>query len=126
MNPFVLGGSIVAILMLAGTVWAFRLGGLVGLDAASAIREAEQAIAGFEGVSAAVSTDGRAALVEGLIGYVVMRAHGAHFAVRPVLASQIHVEGDRLIVHSGEAIFGATTLDLAPDEAAIWARRLGS
>lgn len=126
MNAFVLGGSIVAILLLAGTVWAFKLGGPLGLDEASAKHEAEQAIAGFEGVAAAVSSDAQAALVEGRSGHALVRSHGASHVVRPVLASQIHVEGDSLIVDVGEAMFGRTTLDLAPGEAATWAKRLGT
>ncbi len=124
MNPFVLGGSIVAILLLAGTVWAFRLGGLMGLDEASARHEAEAAIAGFEGVSAAVSKAGDAALVEGRIGFALVRAHGAHHVVRPLLAGQIHVEGDSLIADSGEAIFGRTTLELGEADAKTWATKL--
>ena len=126
MNLFVLGGSIVGVLLLAGTIWAFRLGGLMGLDEASAKHEAEAAIAGFEGISALVSKAGDAALVEGRIGYALVRAHGAHHVVRPLLASQIHLEGDSLIADSGEAIFGKTTLVLGEAEAKEWARRLGS
>lgn len=124
MNPFVLGGSIVAVLLVAGTVWAFKLGGLMGLDEASARHEAEAAIAGFEAVGAVVSKAGDAALVEGRTGYALVRAHGAHHVVRPLLASQIHVEGDRLIADSGEAIFGTTALELGEAEAALWERKL--
>ena len=126
MNWFVFGGSLAAIVLLAGTIWAFRLGGLMGLDEQSAKHEAEAAIAGFEAVDAVVAADGAAALVAGRAGFALVRAHGAHHVVRPVLAAQVHVEGDRLIVDSGEAIFGATTLEIGAAEAAGWARRLGS
>ena len=111
MNWLQLGGSIVAILMLAGIARMLRLGESKIASAADARRIAEETLAGFEARHALVGTDGNAALVAGNGTIAVLKRHGAHVAVRrllPPLRVREAIEG--VTVETGELRFGAVTL----------------
>ena len=80
----VLGGSLAAILVLAGICWALKLGRVERIaspeDAADA---ADQSLPGFDTVGAVVGADGSGALAVADDGRVaVMKRHGARIAVR--------------------------------------------
>ena len=107
MNWIQLGGSVAAILMLAGIAWALGLGEASIADEAEACRHAEDALTGFDALSARVSSDGRAALVNGADGTLaVVKLHGAQPAVRRVTASQVREEFSTIMVDTGERRFG--------------------
>ena len=107
MNWLQLGGSIAAILALAGIAWALGLGRASIADEAQAMRAAEDALSGFEAIHAVVGSDGRAALIYGAEGKVaVLKLHGAQPAVRLVPASSVRDTGAALLVESGERLFG--------------------
>ncbi|CAN5387468.1 hypothetical protein BH10PSE14_BH10PSE14_36070 [soil metagenome] len=111
MNWLQLGGSIVAILLLAGVARMLRLGESRISSAADARRFAEEALAGFEARHALVGQDGNAALVAGNGTIAVLKRHGAQVAVRrllPPLRIREAVEG--VTVETGERLFGAVTL----------------
>ena len=114
MNWLVFGGSLLAILVLAGAAWALRLGrdgGRVG-DPAAAMRQAEEALAGFASCAAVVAPGDRAALVTAEDGRVaVLKAHGARVAVREVAWSEVRSTGSGIVVDTGERRFGRVTLD---------------
>src|SRR3546814_2348235 len=81
-------------------------------DEAHAIRLAEEAEAGFHGVEAARDRAGFAAIVQNAEGRMMLvRAHGNHFAARPVDASVIgKLDKDFLTLTTPERTFGAVTL----------------
>lgn len=111
MNWLQLGGSIVAILLLAGVARMLRLGESRIATAADARRFAEEALVGFEARHALVGQDGNAALVAGNGAIAVLKRHGAQVAVRrllPPLRIREAVEG--VTVETGERLFGAVTL----------------
>jgi hypothetical protein len=106
-----LGGSILAILALAGVARMLRLGDSRIGSEDDARRFAEEALAGFEAGRALVSGDGGAALVEGQGTVAVIKRHGAQVAVRrlvPPLRVREAVEG--ATVETGEKLFGPVTL----------------
>lgn len=111
MNWLQLGGSIVAILLLAGVARMLRLGESKIATAADARRFAEEALVGFEARHALVGQDGNAALVAGNGAIAVLKRHGAQVAVRrllPPLRIREAVEG--VTIETGERLFGAVTL----------------
>ena len=111
MNWLQLGGSIVAILLLAGIARMLRLGESKIATAADARRIAEEHLAGFEARHALVGEDGNAALVAGNGAIAILKRHGAQVAVRrllPPLRVSEAIEG--VTVDSGERLFGAVTL----------------
>lgn len=103
-----LGGSLVAVLALAGLTWLLRLGRTPPIvDAAFAVREAEAMLSGFDAREAIIATDGETALVHGRDGSVaVLKRHGAHFAARRVPADAVHETPEGWQVDTGEALFG--------------------
>lgn len=106
-----LGGSIVAILLLAGFARWLKLGESRIGNEDDARRFAEEALAGFVAGRALVSGDGNAALVEGQGTVAVLKRHGAKVAVRrlvPPLRVYEAVEG--AMVQTGERLFGPVTL----------------
>lgn len=110
-----LGGSLAAILLLAGFARLLKLGESKIADAATARRMAEEALAGFEARNAIVSADGNAALVLGSAAsggtVAVVKRHGAKVAVRrlvPPIAGRRSIEGVTIL--TGERMFGAVTL----------------
>lgn len=104
-------GSVAAIVVLAGMAWALGLGGGGIADEAEAMRIAEDALTGFDAVSARVAADGRAALVTGADGsFAVVKLHGAQPAVRRVTAAQVREESAAVVVDTGERLFGRVTI----------------
>lgn len=106
-----LGGSLAAILLLAGFARWLKLGESKIADEATARRFAEEALAGFVGGPALVAPNGDAALVAGGGAVALLKRHGANVAVRrliPPLALREAVEG--VTVDTGERMFGAVTL----------------
>lgn len=121
MNWAQLGGSLVAILALAGVARLLKLGEARISDAAKAREIAEDMLAGFESRTAIVGTDGKAALVLGTFGrgapgapggaIAVLKRHGAKVAARrllPPLGLSTAVEG--VFVETGERLFGRVLL----------------
>lgn len=103
--------SLAAIVLLALIARMLKLGESRIVDGATAVRFAEEALAGFEGGEALVSSDGSGALVAGIGTVAVIKRHGARVAVRrlvPPLKLQVAVEG--VAVDTGERIFGKITL----------------
>jgi hypothetical protein len=107
-NWLQLGGSVAAVLALAGIAWALGLGRASIADAAQAMRAAEDALSGFKATRAVVGSDGRAALVYGADGKVaVLKLHGAQPAVRLVTPAAVRETADGLEVDTGERLFGS-------------------
>ena len=121
-----LGGSLVAIFVLAGIAWKLGLGGDLRIRDEMHARElADEAVSGFAAVEVAIDRAGHAALLRDTDGQVLLlRRHGAHFASR-LLTGHAHVRLDRhqLVVGTGEKRFGEVTLDLGP-QAQYWAASL--
>jgi hypothetical protein len=124
-----LGGSIIAILLIA---WLVRRMGLGAShtrirDMDHAIALADEAECGFGGVTAAVDAAGYGALVTNAAGAVMLlRAHGNRFAARRI-GPGWHARLDRrmLELSAAESSFGAVTLDLGEDAGAVAARLRG-
>ena len=119
-------GSLVAILVLAAIAWALKLGRSANIEGAQhAMALASEADSGFDPAEAAVSRDGRSALVGDHDGRImVLRSHGAQFAGRvlePGTATRIG--GDSLTVTPADRRYGPVTLDLG-EHARTWARRI--
>lgn len=114
MNPALvqLGGSVVAILVLAAIAWGLKLGGGTIADEAQAIADAEAILSGFDAERAVVAVDQKAALVHGRDGSVaLLKVHGSMVAGRrlnPPLDTRSGPEG--LVVASGEKRFGSVLL----------------
>jgi len=120
------GASLVAVLFVAWLVGRMGLGADPRIeDAAHAIRLAEEAEAGFRGVEVGRDRAGFAAIVRNAEGRMLLvRAHGNHFAARPVDASVIgRLDKDFLTLTLPEKTFGAVTLHLGKD-AGMWASRM--
>lgn len=121
-----LGASLAAVLFVAWLVKAMGLGIDPRIaDADHAIRLAEEAEAGFRGVEVARDRAGFAAVVRNGEGRMMLvRAHGNHFAARPVDASVVgRLDKDFLILTTPEQSFGSVTLQLGK-EAGMWASRM--
>lgn len=111
MNWVQLGGSLVAILALAGVARLLKLGEARISDVVKACEMAEDMLAGFEARSAIVGTDGNAALVLGNGAIAVLKRHGAKVAARrllPPLGLSTAIEG--VFVETGERLFGRVLL----------------
>ncbi|MEG3124518.1 hypothetical protein [Sphingomonas sp. GB1N7] len=111
MNWAQFGGSLIAILALAGFARMLRLGESRIGDAARAREMAEEMLAGFDARAAIVGTDGNAALVLGNGTIAVLKRHGAKVAARrllPPLELFTAVEG--VEVGTGERLFGRVLL----------------
>ena len=122
------GASLVIILFVAWLVGKMGLGADPRIEnEAHAIRLAEEAEAGFRGVEVARDRAGFAAIVQNAEGRMMLvRAHGNHFAARPVDASVIgRLDKDFLTLTMPEKTFGAVTLQLGKD-AGMWASRMRS
>lgn len=121
-----LGASLVAVLFVAWLVKRMGLGADPRItDADHAIRLAEEAEAGFKGVEVARDRAGFAAIVRNAEGRMMLvRAHGNHFAARPVDAATLgRLDKDFLTLTMPERAFGAVTLQLGKD-AGMWASRM--
>ncbi len=118
-----LGGSLVAVLFLAGMSRWLQLGGDLRIRTeGDARRLADEAICGFDPVDLALDRAGIGALLRDGAGRVLLiRRHGGRFAAR-LLDSHAGVRLDRnfLTVETSDPHFGAVTLDLGP-RAPQWA-----
>jgi len=120
------GASLVAVLFLAWLVKRLGLGADPRIaDGAHAIRLAEEAEAGFQGVEVARDRAGFAAIVRNAEGrQMLVRAHGNHFAARPIDAGvEGRLDKDFLTLTMPERTFGSVTLHLGKD-AGMWASRM--
>ena len=120
------GASLAAVLFVAWLVGKLGLGADPRIeDAAHAIRLAEEAEAGFCGTDVARDRAGFAAIVRNAEGRMMLvRAHGNHFAARPVdRAMMARLDKDFLTLTPSERTFGAVTLQLGK-EAGVWAARM--
>ena len=122
----VLGGSLAAILALAGIAWALRLGEPLRIDdpnhAKALAREADTAFAPAE---AAVCEEGGAAIVADAAGRImVLRRHGAHIAGRVLdPGASARVEHGTLTVVPTDRTYGPVALKLS-EHAQSWAARV--
>lgn len=121
-----LGGSLVAILVLAWIAHRLRLGGDARIRSEEEARAlADEAIHGFDPVEVAIDKAGMGALCRDARGRVLLlRRHGSHFASR-LLDSHAHAQLDRsfLTLATSDRTFGSVTFDLGKD-AAAWAASL--
>ena len=120
------GASLIAVLFIAWLVGRMGLGADPRIeDVAHAIRLAEEAEAGFNGIEVARDRAGFAAIVRNAAGRMMLvRAHGNHFAARPVDAATVgRLDKDFLTLTMPERTFGAVTLQLGKD-AGMWASRM--
>jgi hypothetical protein len=121
-----LGGSVVAVLLVVWLVGKMGLGADPRIeDEAHAIRLAEEAEVGFCGIEVARDRAGFAAIVRNAEGrQMLVRAHGNHFAARPIDGQVIgRLDKDFLTLTMPERTFGAVTLHLGKD-AGMWAARM--
>ena len=111
-------GSILGVLVLAALASWMGLGGGALGEPEMARRTAEEALPGFEAGEAFVSDDGRAAIVLGRDeGVALVKLHGTQPATRRLERPlAIAPEPDGVRVESGERMFGAVALRLAPEE----------
>ena len=121
-----LGGSIVAILLLAWTAKRMGLGGDIRIrDEDHARRLAEEAICGFEPTDIVLDRAGIGALMKDKTGrHLLIRRHGAQFAGRLLDGhSDSRLDHHFLTIGTGEKAFGKVTLNLGA-EAQYWAAGL--
>ena len=127
MNLTVLLGSLAAVLAVVAISWLMGLGRTPRIASEADARQlARDAHSGFRPIGAAVSRDGKAALVAGQGDeYVLLRDHGANLAARVLHgAPPIHRDGTLLIVESGERMFGDLHLELEDEADQHWATQL--
>lgn len=121
-----IGGSLVAILVLAWLAHRLRLGGDARIRSEEEARVlADEAIHGFDPVAIAIDKAGMGALCRDRQGRVLLlRRHGSHFASR-LLDSHAHARLDRshLTLATSDRTFGSVTFDLG-SEAPAWAASL--
>ena len=112
MNWLQLGGSLAAILILAGIAWALRLGGEGTLkNPEEAAAAAEAALAGFEARDVVLGADGAGALAVGADGRLAaVKRHGARPAVREVSWAAVRPTPQGAVIETGERLFGAVRL----------------
>jgi len=121
-----LGASLVAVFFVAWLVKRMGLGADPRIqDADHAIRLAEEAEAGFNGIEVARDRAGFSAIVRNAGGRMMLvRAHGNHFAARPVDIEVVgRLDKDFLTLTMPEKTFGSVTLQLGK-EAGMWASRM--
>jgi hypothetical protein len=126
MQALQLGGSLVAILLLAWLARRLQLGGDVRIrDEAHARQLAKEALHGFDATDIAIDRAGIGALLKDANGrQMILRRHGAHFVGR-LLDAAIEARLDQgfLTIATGERSFGSITLNLGP-QAQYWAAGL--
>ena len=121
-----LGGSIVAILLLAWTAKRMGLGGDVRIrDNDHARRLAQEAICGFQPTDIVLDRAGIGALMKDASGrHLLIRRHGAQFAGRLLDEhSDSRLDQNFLTIGTDEKAFGKVTLNLGT-EAQYWAAGL--
>lgn len=121
-----IGGSLIAILLLAGLAHKLRLGGderILGEDHAR--RLGDEAISGFDPVDIVIDRAGYGALLRDARGRIlILRRHGTHFAGRLIEnRPDARLDQGFLTISADDKAFGAVTLNLGPN-AQIWAASL--
>jgi hypothetical protein len=118
MNWPLLAGSLAGVLALAAIAWLMGLGGGAIGDGDEAMRTAEAACSGFRAERAFVSRDGRAALVEGAEGEIVLlKVHGVHVAARRLTRPvAVETSADGVAIATGERMFGQVHLVVDPED----------
>lgn len=109
MNWLIFAASLAAVLALGGLAAWLKLGGTdpVFTSADGTMRAAEDAIAGFVAISAAIGSDRRAALVFGEgMRIVVLKAHGAHSAAREIVWHDVRATHEGMVVATKDRRFG--------------------
>lgn len=111
MNWALLGGSLAAVLALAGIAAWLKLGG-DPLDEAAALDAAGDILPGFVPEAVLLGSDGAAGLVRGRGGRVaVVKVHGAQPAVRELARPVgLGTTSDGIVVRSGDRMFGDVVL----------------
>lgn len=121
-----LGGSLLAILALAGLAYRLRLGGDARIRSEQEARAlADEAIVGFDPVEIVVDKAGMGALCRDADGRVLLlRRHGSHWASR-LVDSHSHVRLDQtfLTLATTDRRFGSVTFNLG-EQAPHWAASL--
>lgn len=109
MNWWMLAGSLLAILLLAGVAWRLRLGrdGRIA-SPEEAADAADHQLPGFVTGGAVVGADGRAALAVDRRGerVAVVKRHGARLAVREVGWAALRSTPEGVVVETGGRRFG--------------------
>jgi hypothetical protein len=107
------GVALATAILLGALAWRLkRRGGTHRLEAAEdAMQAAEQSLAGFVALSAAVGHDGQAALVfgEGL-RVAVLKVHGTGTAAREIAWRDVRATHEGLFVATGDRRFGAVLI----------------
>ena len=122
---YVFGGSLVAIVVLAGIARWLKLGGKPVLRDEEAVRHAAGEVEdGFDASKVSISRDGAAALAADASGRImVIKRHGNQFAGRILTpTASVREEVDGLIVDCGETRFGPVRMSLS--DASTWADRI--
>ncbi|HEY0595061.1 hypothetical protein [Sphingopyxis sp.] len=126
MNWMLLSGALVAIVVMTLTARWLGLGIEPHIaDPEHARRLAHEAHFGFQPVDIAISQDGIAALLLGQDDrLMIIRRHGNHFVAR-LIGPPVSCRLDRqkLILSSGENMFGEVVLDLG-DQGRSWADKI--
>lgn len=115
-------GSLVAILLLAGLARWMKLGGKPRLAGEADVRAAaNEAIDGYAPEAISIDSAGSAAILRDSEGRILLlKLHGNKFAGRILTpASSAHLNGERLLIESGERRFGSVALLLTDGQA--WA-----
>ncbi|MDJ0979515.1 MAG: hypothetical protein QNI87_13390 [Erythrobacter sp.] len=116
------GGSLIAILALAGLATLLRLGGRPSLSDETAVTKAAGEVEdGFETSRVSIARDGAAALARDPDGRImVIKRHGNKYAGRVLTpAARGLEEVDALVVDTGETRFGPVRLSVS--DAPYWA-----
>lgn len=116
------GGSLVAILVVAGLVAAMKLGGRPSLkDESGVALTAGEVEYGFDVVRSSVARKGNAALARDADGRIMLiKRHGNKFVGRILTpAAKVKEEVDGLTIDTGERRFGSVRLSLR--DAPYWA-----
>ena len=119
------GGSLVAILMLAGLAYWLGLGGKPSIASAEHARGlANEVTYGFEAIDCAIDTKGKGALLlDGRQRIMILKPHGSHFAGRILDSSaNAHLKGGQILIDPGERRFGNVTLELT--DGRLWMKRI--
>ncbi len=114
---YLLGGSILAVLLLAGIARLLGLGGAALAGEAEARDTAEAMLPGFEPCGRAwLDRDRAGAVVEGADGVAVVRRHGARFVARRfALPVEAGAEGAMVVIASGERLLEPFVIALASE-----------
>ncbi|WP_390551647.1 hypothetical protein [Qipengyuania sp. MTN3-11] len=118
-------GSLAAILVLAAIARRLKLGPDRLLQDENAARDAAREVAdGFDPVAVTLDRHGRGAVLHDAGGNIMLlRLHGTHVVGRVLTSrARARIDGDRLIVDTGERRFGCATFEI--DNASAWAGRI--